>query len=48
MLLVGVGSDSSVIDNVFGVLSFFPFPLVDVFLNNKPCQKWMGLLRVRT
>ena len=37
VLLVGVGLDSSIIDNVIGVLSFFLFPLVDVFGNTKQC-----------
>ena len=37
MLLVGVELESSVIDNVFDALSFFLFPFVDVFRNNKPC-----------
>ena len=35
--LVAIGLESSVIDNVFGVLSFFLSPLVDVFRNTKPC-----------
>ena len=35
--LVSVGLDSSVIDNVCGVLSFLLFPLVDAFGNNKQC-----------
>ena len=37
VLLLVVGSGSSIIDNVFGVLSFFPFLFVDVLRRNKPC-----------
>ena len=37
VLLLIFGSDSSVVDNVFGVLPFFPFPFVDVHRSDKPC-----------
>ena len=37
VLLLVVGSGSSVVDEVFGVLSFFLFPFVGAHRNNKPC-----------
>ena len=37
VLLVRIGLGSSVIDNVFGVLPFFPFPFVVFFRSNKQC-----------
>ena len=37
VLLLVVVPSTSIVDNVFGVLSFFLFPFVDVLHSNKPC-----------
>ena len=37
MLLLVVVSGASIVDNEFGVLSFFLFPFVDVLRSDKPC-----------
>ena len=34
---MGVGLDSSIVDDVFSEWSFFMFPFVDVFRSNKTC-----------
>ena len=35
---------SSIVENVFSVLSFFLFPFVDVFRNNEPCIMFLRSL----
>ena len=37
VLLMGVGLDSSIVDDVFSEWSLFMFPFVDVFRSNKTC-----------